>query len=182
MKFRVPQHPSLQYLPASALAVSAVIAILIFRHALLTPQTLRVSTHALNMEFGLVPAGTFPMQLGNNPDAWPQVRISKPFFLGTYEVTKEQFAIFVASTGYVTRAEQLDGHGKSYGLGDSTQNWKSAEFEDGPLHQWSTSAMKTQCSSADGSVRLTATFIGYPLQPNGSTHVWPASALKHRSM
>jgi formylglycine-generating enzyme required for sulfatase activity len=33
------------------------------------------------------------------------VRITRPFYLGAYEVTREQFAVFVEATGYKTEAE-----------------------------------------------------------------------------
>ena len=41
-------------------------------------------------------------------EEWPQhrVRITKPFYLGTYHVTRGQFRQFVKDTGYKTDAEK----------------------------------------------------------------------------
>jgi formylglycine-generating enzyme required for sulfatase activity len=83
----------------------------------------------------LIPAGEFQMGSGESAEATaaffnktygedllnadffknehPQhrVRITKPFYLGTYHVTRGQFRQFVADTGYKTEAE----NGKSPG-------------------------------------------------------------------
>ena len=48
------------------------------------------------------------------------VKITRPFYLGTYEVTRGQFANFVAATGYKTEAER-DG-GKAATI-DSPAKW-----------------------------------------------------------
>ena len=75
------------------------------------------------MEFVLIPAGTF--QMGSNKDdkdadddEIPRhpVRITKPFYLGKYEVTRGQFRKFAAETGFDSKEwlspgfEQTDDH------------------------------------------------------------------------
>lgn len=87
-------------------------------------------TNSLGMRFTLIPAGEFMMgsdesvadieralgELCNKPE-WiaaehPKhcVRIRRPFYLGIYEVTREQFGRFVEAEGYRTDAEK-DGQG-----------------------------------------------------------------------
>ena len=68
------------------------------------------------MQFVLIPAGEFQMgSTGADEDAGidekPRhlVRITKPFFLGKYEVTRGQFRKFVESTGYNENAWQTPG-------------------------------------------------------------------------
>ena len=56
-----------------------------------------------------------------------RVRITKPFYLGTYHVTRGQFRQFVADSGYKTDAEKL----ALGGVGDS---WRNAGFEQTDEH------------------------------------------------
>lgn len=91
----------------------------------------RMMTNSLGMKLALIPAGEFLMgseetaaqlesAFGKNPNVTPQlialerpkhrVRITRPFYLGVYEVTKEQFSQFTAAAGYRTDAEE-DGNG-----------------------------------------------------------------------
>ncbi len=103
------------------------------------PSTLASS---IGMKLTLIPAGEFWM---GSPDSdedahgaeKPQhrVKITKPFYLGIHEVTRGQFAKFVADTGYKTEAE-ADGKGGS-GYNESTgglelskpkYNWKNTGF------------------------------------------------------
>lgn len=92
--------------------------------------------NTIGMRFRRIPAGTFrmgrsepeeshfarfaikPQHRGNGwgyvADEEPvhTVEISREFFLGTFEVTREQFAMFIKETGYRTDAERYgDGHG-----------------------------------------------------------------------
>ena len=87
-------------------------------------------TNALGMEFVLIPAGEFSMGDTLSPEEadkrWPggnvewyqdthprhAVTLTKPFYLGKCEVTRGQFARFVADSGYKTDAEKA---GKAYG-------------------------------------------------------------------
>jgi formylglycine-generating enzyme required for sulfatase activity len=82
--------------------------------------------NSIGMELRSIPPGEFLMggetydevvkAFGKREDFFPEkfadelpqhrVRITKPFDLGTYEVTTEQFAKFVAAEGYRTEAEQ----------------------------------------------------------------------------
>ena len=71
----------------------------------------------LGMKLTLIPPGTFLMGLSEEDrkafaGAKPprRVWIDAPFYLGTCEVTRDQFRRFVEVTGYVTDAEK-DGEG-----------------------------------------------------------------------
>lgn len=70
-------------------------------------------TDAIGMKLRLIPAGVFLMgspedEKGRERDEGPvhRVRITKPFYLGNYEVTVGQFRQFVNATGYKTDAEK----------------------------------------------------------------------------
>ncbi|MCA9056442.1 MAG: SUMF1/EgtB/PvdO family nonheme iron enzyme, partial [Planctomycetaceae bacterium] len=65
-------------------------------------------------------------------DEQPQhrVRITEPFYLGTYEVTKAEFAKFVAATGYKTEPER-DGEG-GYGWNGTTEKFEGRK----PQYTW----------------------------------------------
>ncbi len=90
-------------------------------------------TNRLGMKLVLIPAGEFLM--GEPPQGrmvvgseQHRVRITKPFYLGAYEVTRLQFAKFVASTGYVTDLEK-----SRKGIGwDETQG----RMQEGPRYSW----------------------------------------------
>jgi formylglycine-generating enzyme required for sulfatase activity len=58
-----------------------------------------------------------------------KVRISEPFWVGRHEVTRGEFAKFVAQTGYTTEAER-DGQG-GWGL-----NKQTGSTEQGPQFSW----------------------------------------------
>ena len=105
----------------------------------------RQVTNSIGMKLTLVPAGEFKMGSGESAEAtagffntiyggdlvkadWykdehPQhrVRITKPFYLGTYHVTRGQFRQFVKDTGYRTDAERSDVPGG--GDGTSTRKF-----------------------------------------------------------
>jgi formylglycine-generating enzyme required for sulfatase activity len=98
----------------------------------------------VKMDLVLVPSGEFKMGSGESAEGTaaffnktygkdlvqadffknehPQhrVRITKPFYLGTYHVTRGQFRQFVKDTGYKTDAEKADPPGDS---------WRKAGFE-----------------------------------------------------
>jgi len=68
-------------------------------------------TDAIGMQFVLIPPGEFLM--GDAAGAVAdrrihRVRITRPFYLGRYEVTVEQFRRFVDATGFKTDVEQDD--------------------------------------------------------------------------
>ncbi|MGD0897395.1 MAG: formylglycine-generating enzyme family protein [Thermoguttaceae bacterium] len=83
-------------------------------------------TNSVGMKLTLIPPGEFKMGSGESAEATaaffngrvtafieiehPQhrVRITKPFYLGTYHVTRGQFRQFVKDTGYKTDAERGD--------------------------------------------------------------------------
>lgn len=75
------------------------------------------TANSIGMKLSLIPPGEFLMgATDDDRDAQPQekpphnVRLTKPFFLGTTEVTVGQFRRFVEATNYVTQAES-DGQG-----------------------------------------------------------------------
>ena len=109
-------------------------------------------TNSIGMKLVLIPAGEFKMGSGESAEAtaaflkktcgdsdaaWyfndehPQhrVRITKPFYLGMYHVTRGQFRQFVKDTGYKTDAEKGEEPG-AYGwnpekkwVGSTEKNW-----------------------------------------------------------
>jgi len=93
-------------------------------------------TNSIGMKMVLIPAGEFMM---GSPDSEPErfsdelpqhrVRITRPFYLGAYEVTVGQFRQFVEDTGYKTDAEK---HGK----GGEGGNESKGRFERDPKYTW----------------------------------------------
>ena len=74
----------------------------------------------VKMEFVLVPAGSFTMG-GPGKSKWEgqgnegpihKVTITKPFYIGKYEVTVAQFAAFIAATKYQTDCEKAGNKGE----------------------------------------------------------------------
>jgi formylglycine-generating enzyme required for sulfatase activity/uncharacterized protein YecT (DUF1311 family) len=65
------------------------------------PQALdKTFTNSIGMEFVLIPAGEFPRAIGKNDfgeDIQSLVTISRPFYLGKYEVTQEQWVAVMGS-------------------------------------------------------------------------------------
>ncbi len=119
----------------------------------------RQTINSIGMSLVLVPAGDFEMgdgetreqlseagfYVGETPDNHGEkpphrVRITRPFYLGTCEVTKGQFARFVATTRYRTTAEQDGQGGRGYNaelLGFENRpdfNWHSTGFTQGDDH------------------------------------------------
>jgi formylglycine-generating enzyme required for sulfatase activity/tRNA A-37 threonylcarbamoyl transferase component Bud32 len=104
-------------------------------------------TNTLGMKLKLIPAGEFAMGSdATDPDASDdekvdgkkhQVRIAKPFYLGTTEVTVGQFRKFVEKKNYKTEAER-DGKG-GYG-------WNEAKgtFEQDPKYTWQSPGFKQE--------------------------------------
>ena len=84
----------------------------------------------VKLEMVLIPAGSFVM--GDNmglDDEKPvhKVTITKPFYLGQYEVTVEQFRRFVEATGYATDAEKGTGFQGAFGWNRDTMEFKMNE-------------------------------------------------------
>jgi len=63
------------------------------------------TTNSIGMKLNLIPPGEFRM----GPNEGHHVRITHPCYFGAYEVTRGQFAQFVAATGYHTVAETSPG-------------------------------------------------------------------------
>ena len=79
----------------------------------------REITNSIGMKLVLVPAGEFKAGsanqekgVGGNECPQHEVRITKPFYMGQYEVTVGQFRSFITATAYKTDAE------KEYGQSD----------------------------------------------------------------
>ena len=118
-------------------------------------------TDSIGMKLVLIPAGEFMMGGGESAEdvaaffkntygvnlaasdyasEYPQhrVRITRPFYLGTYQVTRGQFRQFVDATGYKTDAEN-DGKGGWGYNGDSygqkpEYTWRNVGFEPTDQH------------------------------------------------
>ncbi len=113
----------------------------------LIPRDARKITNSIGMKLVLIPAGEFMM--GSSAEeikAWndwfkqqdvktdiddegPQhrVRITRPFYLGTYHVTRGQFRQFAGDSGYHTDAEK-DGKG--------AVGYNGEKFEQKPEYTW----------------------------------------------
>ena len=122
-------------------------------------------TNSIGMKLTLVPAGEFMMGSGESAEATaaffkknygmdfltadffkdehPQhrVRITKPFYLGTYHVTRGQFRRFVKDSGYETDAEKGDNPG-AWGWNPEKKelgfhkdfSWRNAGFQQTDEH------------------------------------------------
>ena len=106
------------------------------------PQPTEIISNATGIKLKLIPAGEFEMgsrllekQLAAKFAKWDatedyftderpphRVKISRPFYLGQYEVTVGQFRKFVTDSGYKTEAES-DGKG-GYGWVESKSTWE----------------------------------------------------------
>jgi len=122
-------------------------------------------TNSIGMKLTLIPSGEFKMGSRESAEATaaffnktygedlltadlfkdehPQhrVRITKPFYLGTYHVTRGQFRQFVADTAYKTDAEKGERPGawgwdpdkKEFGF-NAKYSWRNAGFEQTDEH------------------------------------------------
>jgi formylglycine-generating enzyme len=122
-------------------------------------------TNSIGMKLTLIPAGEFMMGSGESAEATaaffkktygmdfltadlfkdehpqPRVRFTKPFYLGTYHVTRGQFRQFVKDSGYKTDAEKGENPGaygwasekKEFGF-NKDYSWRNAGFEQTDEH------------------------------------------------
>lgn len=84
----------------------------------------------IRLDLVLVPAGFFVMgDAAGHDDEKPvrQVNISRPFYLGKFEVTVEQFRRFVEATDYVTDAEKGTGFAGAFGWDAEAMEFKMNE-------------------------------------------------------
>jgi formylglycine-generating enzyme required for sulfatase activity len=119
------------------------------------PGTAKQITNSIGMKLTLIPSGEFMMGSKESAeetaaffrktyaedakpadffmDEHPQhrVRITKPFYLGTYHVTRGQFRQFVASTAYKTDFENAD---ENYLEFNGKDSWRNAGFEQTDEH------------------------------------------------
>ena len=95
----------------------------------------------ITMRLALIPSGKFVMgspagEKGRRDDEMQHpVTISRPFYMGVYEVTRGQFAAFVADTGYRTDAEKK-GYCISDGRGQKLRGacWRNPGFKQTDEH------------------------------------------------
>ncbi len=109
-------------------------------------------TNSIGMKLVSIPAGEFQMgsqetaeelarafEAYGKPKAdffrdehpWHRVRITKPFYLGVYEVTVGQFGKFVSDSGYKTDAERNKDFEGAFGFNAAT-----GEFEQNKGYSW----------------------------------------------
>jgi formylglycine-generating enzyme required for sulfatase activity len=81
---------------------------------------------------GSLPAETgnrgWPAKVGGNERPRHEVTIARPFAIGKYEVTRGQFAAFVAATGYQTTGGCLDFSGSAMGPASQEGDWRNPGF------------------------------------------------------
>ena len=88
-------------------------------------------TNSIGMRLRLIPPGRFRMGSDRRRESGPEhdVRMTRPLYFGTYEVTKDEFRKFATAAQYTTHAEQTKG------------GWF---FEDSPrMHKWLSSQKHT---------------------------------------
>lgn len=126
------------------------------------PSGSKQITNSIGMKLTLIPAGEFMMGSSESAEEttaffkknygmgwrdakvfaseYPQhrVRITKPFYLGTYHVTRGQFRQFVKDSGYTTDAAKGDAEGWDVDKKEVSNNWKyswqNAGFEQTDEH------------------------------------------------
>ncbi len=127
------------------------------------PAETKEITNSIGMKLTLVPSGEFMMGSKESAeetaaffnktygmdsltaddfkDEHPQhrVRITRPFYLGTYHVTRGQFRQFVQDSGYKTQAEKLPGVGrwnpeKKEAESRTDYSWRNVGFEQTDEH------------------------------------------------
>ena len=97
--------------------------------------------NSIGMELRLIPAGKFQMgspQTGSSfvpSEIQHDVELTRPFYIGTYEVTYGQFLQFTRESGYRTRDEAYDGtmgwdpNDKKWIVRMPEHTWRSPGFE-----------------------------------------------------
>jgi formylglycine-generating enzyme required for sulfatase activity len=89
-------------------------------------------TNSVGMKLALIPAGTFmmgsPEDESDHLGAMHMVKITQPFYMSAYPVTKAQFAAFITAAGDRTDAE-IDKEGQGY-------NEAAFRYDRGPKYTW----------------------------------------------
>ena len=100
------------------------------------PQAGAYVVNSIGMRLAHIPAGAFQMGSPDtdpdaNADEKPQhtVRITKPFMMGAYAVTRGEWRRFAEATGYQTEYE-------SNGIGSIGLNLATGKVEPGPQYTW----------------------------------------------
>jgi len=147
-----------------------------FARELPPPQPGDLLRNGIGMELIFVPPGEFLM---GSPEGEPQrdadershrVKLTRGFYLGKYEVTRGEFARFVAETGFRTEAEQGGlalgmVPGEAYPLSGRQYSWKNPGFEQTERHP----AVEIARPDADA-------FCQWPSQREQKTYRLPTEA------
>jgi formylglycine-generating enzyme required for sulfatase activity/serine/threonine protein kinase len=103
-------------------------------------------TNTLGLKLELIPPGEFQMgaweasRTAKDQEKPPHsVKITRPFYMGAHEVTRGQFANFVAATGYKTEAERDGGKAAAFNShGDLSvvhdASWRKPGFDQEDSH------------------------------------------------
>ena len=135
--------------------------------------------NSIGMKLRLIPAGAFMMgspedEKGRGNDEGPvhRVRITKPFYLGVYEVTVGQFRKFVDATGYKTEAE-TDGKG-----GWGYTGTEEKPFKQDPKYTWRDTGFSQSADSpvVDVSWNDAAAFCEWLGRKEGMAYRLPTEA------
>jgi formylglycine-generating enzyme required for sulfatase activity len=121
---------------AAGLAVGVLASVGAYSQTPGPPGESKTITNTIGMKLVLIPAGDFLMgspdsdkDATDNEKPQHRIRITRPFYLGTTEVTVGQFRRVVEATGLRTEAE-TDGKG-GYGWNEAKYAW-----EQGPKYTW----------------------------------------------
>jgi formylglycine-generating enzyme required for sulfatase activity len=138
-------------------------------------------TNLIGMKLRLIPAGTFQMGSDtSDPDAQDDekvagkkhaVRITRPFYMGTTEVTVGQFRKFVEKMNYKTEAEKD-------GKGDSEWNEAKHGYERHPKSTWRSPGFKQEDDHpvVDVSWNDAMAFCEWLSQEEGQSYRLPTEA------
>jgi len=111
------------------------------------PANAQNYTNSVGMQFTRISSGEFVMgtsvpgnpQRPNDDNIQHSVKLTRPFYLGTHEVTVGQFRKFVTETGYQTTAETDQQGGNGYdsermSLYDKKFNWMNTGYRQTDQH------------------------------------------------
>ncbi|MBP3959613.1 SUMF1/EgtB/PvdO family nonheme iron enzyme [Gemmata sp. G18] len=183
------ESPEPQPAPASFDAVQASeLQKLWSRHLVLPVE----HTNSIGMKFQLIPPGR--IQVGSaseavataikatGPEAWAhqeiqseapakEVTIDTPFYMGSHEVTREEFELFVTQTGYITTAE-------ASGRGGWAWDENSGRDVQKPEHTWKNTAYVPSRKHPVVFVTLAdaQAFCAWLTRKGGRTYVIPSEA------